>query len=357
MDARADADAEIVVTAGLHAGARRTVRRNDLLLVGGAEACDVVLADGGVARRHCLVGMRAGMAMVEALDASLRVDGQLLAAGSQSLLAPGAELRIGEATLRLSLPGGAFAQAAGAAGDAPRAPPSRALVVAGALAVLALAAILIAAGRAPATPDAGPAAAAAIESLRGSDGVEDLSLADGDQGLRVVGRVRDAQVRARIAAALPGAALDVVVGEQLAADVRQALRGFDLLADARYLGGGVVEIVSSARDQDAIRRAIGAERARGNLAGLSEVALSAVDAAPAPSAVAEDDGKRIVAVVDGADPHARTADGSTYGIGARLPDGGLVVGIGSGVLRVLYGDEIRVIDIDAAPAARPLAMR
>ena len=39
---------------GLHAGANRVLARDEMILVGSGDDCDIVLADRGVAIRHAL---------------------------------------------------------------------------------------------------------------------------------------------------------------------------------------------------------------------------------------------------------------------------------------------------------------
>ena len=60
---------------GLHAGANRVLARDEMILVGSGDDCDIVLADDGVANHHALVTLVGGRYMVRALDAPVHVGG------------------------------------------------------------------------------------------------------------------------------------------------------------------------------------------------------------------------------------------------------------------------------------------
>jgi type III secretion protein D len=135
--------------------------------------------------------------------------------------------------------------------------------------------------------------------------------------------------RARLDRSLADASIDasveVRVGEQVAAAVRDVYRMNGIVAETagptNLAGVGLVKV--STRELDLARLQSIEATARRDVPGLmlleSENTPPVVP--PPPTPVVDDPGKRVASIVPGATPYVVTADGTRYFIGALLPSG------------------------------------
>jgi Inner membrane component of T3SS, cytoplasmic domain len=83
---------------GTHRGAERACRDRDIVLIGSAEDCDMVLmGDPGVAAHHCMVTITGGMLHVRAMDAAIEVDGEIIEPGEPRLIQAFQRIALGQA--------------------------------------------------------------------------------------------------------------------------------------------------------------------------------------------------------------------------------------------------------------------
>jgi type III secretion system YscD/HrpQ family protein len=339
------------VVSGTHEGAARTLRRNDLVVIGTADDCDVILADVGVAPRHCVIGVRENELRISALDVSTRLGTGIVRAGSSAELVAGVPLHIGEAELIVDVAAlSEHADGAAAPPASSRATPrARAPLIGVVLGALASGLVLTTAlshngAREENAEDARLRIAELVEGLRATPRFAELTLATtSDERPLITGFVPDASARAELLTLAPGASVQVAVGDDLAMSVRKALRAYGINSETRYLGGGDVEVLISHVDEDAAKQTIGLETKRGNLRALANATIVLVDEPRTETAAprTQTDEKEIVRLVDGADPHVRTRDGSTYGLGATLPDGGMLLDVDADRIAVMYGEHVR----------------
>jgi type III secretion system YscD/HrpQ family protein len=371
---------------GLHRGAEVAAGGRDLLVIGSAADCDVVIADDGVAPHHAAARLRADGIVLRALEGAVVCKGARVGAGA-TLRVPGctpfalgdARLAIGEraAPYWALLEGGGCARP-NAAPPQPIAPPAAprrfdaagarrraaiACLVAGAL----LIAVPLAAHRpAPATPAPEARLAAVLAALELNE-VQMLPLADGR--LVVEGVVPDHARHARLLAALEAFGHRVLprlrVGDALAQAVQEVFRVNGIAVEARYDALGVVAVsgiaAASARvakvTEHALRDVPGLASIR--LEGVPERAprrplvLAANDPAPAagapaarraaPNAEAMGHGaRRITVVVQGEQPYVVTANGMRYAVGATLPHGYRIAAITGSSVRLERDGEVVV---------------
>lgn len=152
--------------------------------------------------------------------------------------------------------------------------------------------------------------------------------AEGDR-LRVQGDLLTNADRRRLEAQLSAAALtpvlDVRVGEQIAAGVREVFRMNGVVAETagptELAQVGTVRVVTRVADPAVLQHAEAV--ARRDVPGLSglQVSNSPPAATPVPTPVTDDPGKRVASIVPGEAPYVVTVDGTRYFTGAMLPSG------------------------------------
>lgn len=152
--------------------------------------------------------------------------------------------------------------------------------------------------------------------------------AEGDR-LRVQGDLLTNADRRRLEAQLSAAALspvlDVRVGEQIAAGVREVFRMNGVVAETappiELAQVGTVRVATRVADPAVLQHAEAV--ARRDVPGLSglQVSNSPPAAIPVSTPVADDPGKRVASIVPGEAPYVVTVDGTRYFTGAMLPSG------------------------------------
>lgn len=329
------------IVAGLHTGGLRRIEERAMVLVGSGDDCDIVLSDQGVAPHHALVSVIDGVPTVRALDAPVRVQGRTLQPGDPMALHGVQRITLGDAVIALGGEGDPVWSEV-VPGYVPRPATSRVgrlrrLPLAAAVAAIALASVAIYVAANPQVEQA-PDATAQLDRLGDEFGVENRRVTRDPEGVAVLqGTVDSAQVRAQLQARLGGlgepARLDVRTGDDIARDVAEVLRTQGLQARTRYLGKGDVEVMGRFEDEEALRAAA-TSRAMVDVVGVRRVIprnLSEVAATNRPAGTAKQPQKdqvRLVGVVRGKDAYVLGSDGSRYGVGAVLPDGGTLIAIG-----------------------------
>jgi len=340
------------ILSGLHAGANRTLAEREMILVGSGEDCDIVLADPGVARHHALLNLLGDVSSLRALDAPLRVDGQPLHPGDPIELLPLQRIQLGDASIAygaesdprwaelqpgISVLGDAVKRVRGAG--------MRRLPMIVALAVLSLASLAIFAAVMPSRQHKVDTAAE-LRSMAQRFRVENAEVVERDGVSTLSGTVVDRATRDRMLQNLAdrgisAASLNLRTGDQIASDVSEVLRTYDINAKTRYLGKATVEISGRFADPAALKR-IAASRVMHDVTGLKFVTLnnlaeastaeqdaSAAPGAPgAPGAASAAAPTRIVSIARGKDPHLVALDGQEYRVGADIPGLGKLLSMG-----------------------------
>jgi hypothetical protein len=368
------------ILGGLHRNAERLLTEGDMVMIGAAHDCDVILADVGVAPHHCILSLQNGTLSLRAVDAEARISGRTLRPGDPRAVPHLAAVSVGGAMFAVGRGGAAHwpqaeapAAPTGGLNDAakpdirPPPPPSqqrsrhlRSVVLGGVL--LAIVSASIAVAGYGFRHGAGPELAAGERGL--NELIEQLGLKEvavrADQAGHIIvqGIVPSAssqsELRQAISAHRIPATVAVRSGDDIASDVREILRLSEIVSESRYLGAGRVEVRGHFGDGRLLQSVIGS-RAMREIDGLKQVAVLNLDGArltseaPLPAA----DAKRITAVVSGRDPYAVTADGSRYYLGARLPAGAPL----AGRLIAIEGNELIVdtgehVERFKAPGAR-----
>lgn len=383
------------VLRGLHRGARIAVGARDLVVIGRAEDCDVVLADAGVAPRHVAVRIQADAILLRALDGDFRCKGKRAGPGEMVRIPACTPFALGDALVAigdradpfwalLEEPGAKLAAAPPAA-DPPAAPraaarlmsrlaaltPRRYAAVACVAAAIALTAMPFVV-----EPDARRevlAPEARLGALLDELGLGEVQmLLHNDGRLAVEGVVPDHARHAGLVKALGDAGVKaqvrVLVGEQVAQEVKDVFRVNGLAVETRYDVGGVV-VVSGFREAGPQVAKVSAHALR-DVRGLASIRLEVpADAqerrrlvlasaqgserrAPVvPGAYGRLDptleamgrgGKRITVVVQGERPYVVTADGRRYFVGSVLPHGYLLAEISGSTVRLERDGEVVV---------------
>lgn len=359
------------IISGLHAGASRDMAEQEMILVGSGEDCDIVLADGNVAAHHALISLVNGRFSLRALDAPLHVGTSMVHPGDPVELTRVQRVGLGEAALAFGagddpgwatlLPGAAAAKPAPARAATPY---LRRLPAIAAVAVLSLASLAIFAAVMPAQEpkvDARAQLAALIPEYAIDDGRVALDV----RGNAVLtGTVRDVQTRERIRQRVEAddiaAVIDLRTGDDIASDVREVLRTNGLTAKTRYLGNGDVEASGYFPDEDRLK-AIVYGRAMRDVKGVNRVLprnFAAVqERTPetgAPAAPRSGGPVRIVAIVNGKEPHLLDVNGSKYPIGADVPGHGNLISITGDAAHTLMADgrthRVRIAPVSAEEA-------
>ena len=339
------------IVSGLHAGASRPVAEQETLLIGSGDDCDVVLADAGVARHHALMALAGDEFTIRALDAPLNAGDRPLYPGDPITLQPLQRIGLGEAALAVGFendPGwAALAPQRPITGSIPAMPQlpaavrgSRRWPLIGALAALSLASVAIFAAVVPARMAVAPPETRLAAIAR------DLQVADAEiktegDTLMLLGTVKDGAtreaVRKRVTAEGIDARVDLRSGEDIASDVRDALRAMGLAVNTRYLGGGDVEVIGDFDDKTLklLTDAAGSRMMTG-VNGVRRLVPNDTtpNAVAGKNAEGESGSQRriirsiVVAINRGPDAYVETADGKRYRIGQEVPGWGRLTMIG-----------------------------
>ncbi len=329
---------------GVHAGAERRCGSGDVVVIGGGDDCDLILADEAVQPHHCIVSVIGGDIGVRAVEAVVRAGGRVVPPGEPVRIAPFEVVEIGAAAFALgpvsseeewarvreAMSTAANDVGAGDTAAAVRKPRKRlAIGVAAAIAAVVTCAFSAQLLR-PAAPTLAARQALAEQIVKASDLPE--VRVGGDNGrLRVSGVVPDPgraeKLREALGSNSTGAEIDLRSGSSIAHDVVDVLRLSGIPAEGRYLNDGQVEVRGHFGDQAKLQKVV-ESRAMREVGGLKKVVTVNLDAPPpAPPSKPADDGKQISDVVDGNDPYVVTRDGSRYYVGAKLPGGGTLQAI------------------------------
>lgn len=329
---------------GVHAGAERRCGSGDVVVIGGGDDCDLILADEAVQPHHCIVSVIGTDIGLRAVSAQVRVGGREIQPGEPISLGPFEIVEVGTAAFALGPASNeeewarvreAMAAAANdvaaseAASSAWRRRRRFAIGAAAAVATVVTCAISAQLLR-PVAPTLAERQALAEQVVRTSD-LPEVQVSGEHGRVRVSGIVADAaqaeKLRAALSGGATGAEFDLRSGASIARDVVDVLRLSGLRAEGRYLNDGQVEVRGHFGDQAKLQNVV-ESRAMIEIGGLKKVVTVNLDAPPAPPpAKPADDGKQIAEVVAGNDPYIVTRDGSRYYVGARLPGGGTLQAI------------------------------
>jgi len=359
---------ELRVLAGPQAGASLSLQPGHSVDVGSLTAggCQVVLRDPQVSEQRVRLHVRQGEVRLEVLAGAVELSGRRHEAPCSFEWPCFVPVRIGDTLLAVGQPDDdtgwaqALAQAlnpllpseaeaadpAMAASDpagserltdrqtaatAPRRRPEAWLAVAGGvLAVVALGLLGFVSVATPAPAGIEPPAEKAARVLKGVPEFASLRVEnDPDQRLHVVGDLLTLADRARLDRSLADAAIEasveVRVGEQVAAAVREVYRMNGVVAEtpapAALAQVGLVKVQT--HEPDLAKLQAVEATARRDVPGLALLQAENTPPAlpPPPTPVVHDPGKRVASIVPGAVPYVVTADGTRYFVGALLPSG------------------------------------
>jgi type III secretion protein D len=253
------------------------------------------------------------------LDGTPLAVGPLAAAGWQALFEPAA-------TAAATSPAKTASPA-----PSPRPRWARRLVMAGAglslasLSMLALALVL-----AP-PPASLQQQAQRAQALLQTAGLADLRVSVEDGRLVVDGQLQTDAERIRAEQLLAAQGLSPVlragVGQTMVQAVHDVYRVNGIAAEVQAIAPGVVRVRTALADATPL--AAVEQTVRRDVRGLTRLDIVNEPPAPVPSAVPAlaDPGKRVAAVVAGAEPYVATVDGTRYFIGALLPTGHRILAI------------------------------
>jgi len=367
-----DAGHVLRILSGLHIGANRALAEKEMILVGSGEDCDIVLSDPGVAPHHALIGLLGGTFSVRALDAPLRIGGQPLHPGDPVEMTTLQRIELGQAALAVGAaddPGwSSLLPAFDGTRPAPApAPYMRRLPAVAAFAVLSLMSVAILAAVMPRDEKA-PQPTDSLAQLIPEFGIVDGRASVDANGIAVLsGTVKDAATRERIQQRLRdadiSASLDLRTGEDIANDVRDILRAQGFATRTRYLGRGDVEVSGNFEDGGALEKAV-KSRAMVEVAGVRRVIPRNYEPIDPFQVVAQPTAEQklaaqmatvsLVSVVRGKEPHVLGSDGTKFGIGAKLPDGSTLIGIGTEYATALDGaGQLQRVQLAPPPAPAP----
>jgi len=289
------------VVKGVHAGATMLLAADDILVVGSAEDCEVILSDAGVSRHHCILTTREGTVWIRPVDEAVIADARRHWPGHSARIAAGTRVELGAAVFEITT---ATSTAVAAAADMPR---GRFRRIRWALAAVVVAAV--ACGLQPVMREAVPH-----------------------------------QTQAAASARKPPASKPTRSGTDIAHDVAEILRLSGIAAETLDNGHGTITLRGHLGDPKVVTDVV-QSRAMREIAGLNRVLVVNFDQ---PAAGPEPDGTRIVAAVSSHDPYIVTADGSRYYVGARLPRGGRLAGIEDGTVLVDHDGRVEHLKLPGA---------
>lgn len=342
------------VVRGLHDGASRGCMLADMVIVGSADDCDLILADEGVAAHHCVIKIDGDNWFVRALDGDVGVGSNVTRTGDTASLALYDVIGVGSSALALGEPGNErwndivepSVVTPMAIGLTSR---KRALIAIAGVSIC-LATAIAATGLHSSQGVPTPSQRAMLETSVREVALEKSEIKQDTSGkLSVSGLADDhpriERLRGDLAARGVVAELDVRSGKDIARDVGEVLRLSNLPAETLYRGDGEVGISGHFGDGKALDSVL-ASRSIRDVKGLTKVAVVNLDngEAPAPVVAAGDESKHIVVAVGGIDPYLVTGDGSRYFTGANLPCGGRLHTIDGQQVFVDTGSEILALD-------------
>lgn len=330
---------------GVHAGAERRCGSGEVVVIGGGDDCDLILADAAVQPHHCIVSVIGEEIGVRAVEAAVRAGGREVAPGEPVRILPFEVVEIGAAAFALGpvsseeewarvretmATSANDAAVGGAVPPVPRRPRRRFAIGIG-VAVAGVVTCAMAAQLWRPVPPTLEARHALAEQIVQSSGLAEVKVGNDHGRLRVSGVVADTEQAEKLRDALSrspaaGAEVDLRSGNSIARDVVDVLRLSGIPAEGRYLGDGQVEVRGHFGDQAKLQKVV-ESRAMREVGGLKKIATVNLDTPPAPPAKPKDDGKLIAEVVGGNDPYIVTRDGSRYYVGAKLPGGGTLQAI------------------------------
>lgn len=333
---------QLRVIGGIHTGAVRELIDNEVLVIGSAPDCDVILADDGVAPHHCMLIRRRKKLTVRAVADAVQVARRPVVPGEPVPLARLAPIALGPtAVLAVGPVHAAQWPTATATDDVPAAsgaPPSarrrrrRLGWIGGGIAALSVACAAIAAYRfhdaaKPATADSQARLKEVIDRFH----LNEVTVSSDAAGKpQIKGVVPSATTQSELRKAVRDEQLPAVVavrsGDDIAKDVQEVLRLSGINAQTAYVGDGKVEIRGKFGNESQLR-AVLASRAVREITGLRQVLAYNAGAVIATPAAAPSDDKRITAIGGSRNPYIVTGDGSRYYPGALLPRGGRLVAI------------------------------
>ncbi|NYZ62096.1 FHA domain-containing protein [Luteimonas deserti] len=357
-------DEVLRIVDGLHSGASRVLGRDEMILVGNGEDCDIVLADDGVAHHHALLTLVGGRFLVRALDAPVEIGGERIQPGDPVELSAVQPVRIGQAAIAFGREDDpawdGFVPVFGPDEDTP--PPRPALVrrlplIAG-VAALSLASLAIFAAVLPA-PERTVDARERLAALMTEHRVANVEIVDGVDGRPAVTGAIDSRegldrLRAQLQAEGIDANLQLRSGENIASDVAEMFRGHGIPVRARYAGNGDVEVTGEFEDGDEIERLV-RSRAVADIRGVTRIlprTPAGTTPAGGPPAAEAPAPAHIVSIVRGNDPHLVDADGRRFVPGDTVPGKGTLISIGE-FAHVLAGTGELVKVVPGPPPADP----
>lgn len=317
---------------GLHRGARHAMAGQQLALIGRHPDCDLVLSDPSVAPQHCLISRAGDQLIVRPVGGIVILGTVRLQLGETRLWPAHLPLQLGQVSLvttREALIQSRSAQAAQTDVENPEAHSTAHSMQA---AVAETAAIP---PSAPATRRSwlvrgvlwgvcGVMTAWAVQAFQPVD-VPDSVVTGAVAELAMTSVVDAGAVHAeRQPSSL--AAANRRGDDRLATNVKEILRLSGVVAHARDLGDGKVEVRAHFPSGTDMTRII-QSRAMRDVRGLREVVAINLSEQTSLDPEPSDDALTVQTVVAGADPYLVASDGSRYYPGAHFPNGQRLVAI------------------------------
>jgi hypothetical protein len=286
------------IVGGTHAGAVIRVAKDDALLIGASDDCDVILTDKEVAAHHCMLALKGEKLAFRPIDATVQANGRRFSPGETAAVAVGERVELGSAVLEI-VSGADIAARRPQAGFRPtsrRRSPVERLLRQSRWGIAAVLAVAVACEIHPVGRGAG---ASTQQSAAGSTSsqTDDAALA----------------------------------GTAVAHDVAEVLRLSGISGESRYEGDGTVTVKGHLGDPKVLATAV-QSRAMREITGLKRVTVVNLD--QAGTRAASGDSTWIVTAVASQDPYVIASDGSRYYVGATLPRGGRLAGVQDGEILV-----------------------
>ncbi len=348
---------ELFILDGEQAGARAPLQSGTSIDVSGDLDTDIVLRDPQMVGQHIRLGIGTEFAQLDVLAGDAELSGQRIGAGGSAKLPPYVPLKIGSTTLaygetdserwadilqpgvdpmheksaRLNMhaePSTHYRQSHKSSPNATR----------GGL-MLWLSAVIVAvfgltlglgAFSSINTPNTAQQLGSMpdVATVLKESEFNELEVTEREVGeFTVRGYLETREQRARLVRLLAESAvsaqvqMQVLVGEQLAAAVRDVYRVNGIAADVQPRGPGIVHVKTAVANLQQLHRV--ETIARRDIASLLDVVvendLPPVSAAPARTL--DDPDKRIASIVPGDPAYLVTTDGARYFVGAMLPTG------------------------------------
>jgi hypothetical protein len=360
---------------GAHRGAERACRDRDVIIIGSAEDCDLVLSgDRDVHAHHCMVTVTGGALQVRALDGPVTIAGKRVSSGEPVLTQSFELIELGQAIFSLgpswsdrwkTLDAHIAAQAAQAlqnqqaeaAAEQLRETPSAIAsaaannssppqsvrkpplwAIAASVACLAAIAALVFALRSGQNvpPNSRENQLTQVQQLVQSKAYTEVNARFVGERLLLEGVTADQasfdRLKARVADLPFLVDLRVQSGTSVADQVRELLKVAGVSARSEYVGNKTVHVTGHFGDGKALMLAIGQSAMQDVLPGLKVTALNEdADQALLPEPIAEPSflhalkGLRSVCALGGECFVQIGAEGNTYFVGSELPGGGTLV--------------------------------